>query len=239
MSAAQPLLSAAVRQLSRSASGVVVKPARGFQVFRVDGYSWTKALPAGERISSENFTVGGRDWKIDYYPNGSGSCSGHISLHLRLDEYERQRVGAQYRFSLLGPSGAAAYELPAATGVFTCPGAGGGEYYTTADDEPEEELVVGCGYAEFIATDELEVRRETLLKDDCLAIRCDVAVVEVEALSLGRKFRQRAPKLNLNYSDDDEDSGDDQAASRRSRSRRQPDDREYIRQCLAEQRHRA
>ena len=86
---------------------------------------------------------------------------------------------------------------------------------------------------------ELEVRRETLLKDDCLAIRCDVAVVEVEALSLGRKFRQRAPKLNLNYSDDDEDSGDDQAASRRSRSRRQPDDREYIRQCLAEQRHRA
>nr|CAB3480044.1 unnamed protein product [Digitaria exilis] len=45
--------------LSRAASGVIAKPARGFQVFRIDGYSWTKSrtksLPAGERITSEYF----------------------------------------------------------------------------------------------------------------------------------------------------------------------------------------
>jgi speckle-type POZ protein len=59
----------------------------------------------------------------------------------------------------------------------------------------------------------------------------------VEGLSLGSKFRhQRATALDLNYSDD-EDPDDDQARPRRNRSRRQPDDREFIRQCLAEQRH--
>ncbi|PUZ50174.1 hypothetical protein GQ55_6G038400 [Panicum hallii var. hallii] len=68
MSAAQPLLSAAVRQLSRSAYGVVAAPARGFQVFRIDGYSWTKTLPAGERISSGQFVVGGRGWHIATTP---------------------------------------------------------------------------------------------------------------------------------------------------------------------------
>jgi speckle-type POZ protein len=43
---------------------------RGFQVFvfRMDGYSWTKALPGGECIISEEFNVGGRFWHIDYYP---------------------------------------------------------------------------------------------------------------------------------------------------------------------------
>ena len=63
MSAAQLLLSAAVRQLSRSACGAVVKPARGFQVFRIDGYSWTKTLPASVHISSGHFGfgVGGRN----------------------------------------------------------------------------------------------------------------------------------------------------------------------------------
>ena len=63
MSSAQPLLSAAVRQLSPMASRVVVKveQVKGFQVFRIDGYSWTKTLAAGERISSGRFDIGGRN----------------------------------------------------------------------------------------------------------------------------------------------------------------------------------
>ena len=177
---------------------------------------------------------------IHYYPNSkhrAGDDSDSISLYLRLAEYHyrpkqhvQQRVRVQYRFSLLDPSGGDAYELPAATGVFV-PTAVHDHHYD------EEEELVGCGYAKFITKEELERRRETLLKDDSLAIRCDVGVVEVEGLSLGSKFRhQRATALDLNYSDD-EDPDDDQARPRRNRSRRQPDDREFIRRCLAEQRH--
>ncbi|KAG2581652.1 BTB/POZ and MATH domain-containing protein 5-like [Panicum virgatum] len=191
MSSAQPLLSAAVRQLSPMASRVVVKveQVKGFQVFRIDGYSWTKTLAAGERISSGRFDIGGRGWCIDYYPNGAGrtSDSDSVSLYLRrlaVAAGYRQRVRAQYKFSLLDSSGNAAYELPAETAVFTA----------SADDRPRwprilnllrrtgdktEDRDIGAGLPGFVAQEELERRREILLSDDCLAIRCDVAVTEV------------------------------------------------------------
>ncbi|CAL5008369.1 unnamed protein product [Urochloa decumbens] len=189
MSAAAPLLSAAIGPLSRSTSGVVARVSRAFHIFRIDGYSWSTTLPGGEGVRS-SFTAGGRDWSLGYYPNGADAStpdSGHISLYLRLDEHE-DRVRAQFRFSLLDP--AAAYGLPAATAVFMGP-----TRYNYYDDDdrreyyyddyidedgnekdPPEEL--GFGYAEFVAKEELERRRDSLLRDDSLAIRCDVAVLE-------------------------------------------------------------
>ncbi|WVZ95013.1 hypothetical protein U9M48_040823 [Paspalum notatum var. saurae] len=83
-----------------------------------------KTLPAGERVSSQQFTVGGRCWWIDYYPNGTdgstkeGSAGDSIALYLRLVRtemvtgagyslynIEMKRVRAQYRFSLLDLDG--------------------------------------------------------------------------------------------------------------------------------------
>nr|CAB3480047.1 unnamed protein product [Digitaria exilis] len=115
----------------------------------------------------------------------------------RHDEFPR-RVVAQYKFSLLDlAAGAAAYELPAETGVYyTCSSHGGEEgddYYNYLDgnvyyydeEKMEEHLIpppveLGCGYEDFIAKAELERRRVTLLRDDSLAIRCDVDVVDTE-----------------------------------------------------------
>ncbi|RLN04461.1 BTB/POZ and MATH domain-containing protein 5-like [Panicum miliaceum] len=212
MSAAQPLLSAAVRQLSRSAYGVVAAPVRGFQVFRIDGYSWTKTLPAGERISSGQFVGGGRRWHIDYYPNGADrdgdSHSDSISLFLRFAGagFQKERVRAQYKFSLLDPSGNAAH----------------------SGDEPEED--VGAGLRDFVTKEELERRRETLLKDDCLVIRCEVSVTELGVLAV-------APKESHNAKRQDDDSDWEGGGSESSRRRRQPlDDMEYIRRSLAKNR---
>lgn len=113
ISAAPSLLSAAVRHLSRSAHGVVVSPARGFQVFRIDGYSWSKTIPAGGSINSGHFTVGKRHWLIEYYPNGTDVAkdTDSISLYLRVaggGGYEKELVRAQYKFSVLDHSGVAA-----------------------------------------------------------------------------------------------------------------------------------
>ncbi|CAO2205803.1 unnamed protein product [Urochloa humidicola] len=71
---------------SRSASAVVAKTARGFHVFRVDGYSVTTTLPTGERLTSQPFCVGGRCWFVDYYPNGADASgdSNAIGVYLRL-----------------------------------------------------------------------------------------------------------------------------------------------------------
>ncbi|CAL5008370.1 unnamed protein product [Urochloa decumbens] len=228
MAAAQSLLSAAVRQISRSAYGVVVNPVRGFQVFRIDGYSWSKNLAAGDRITSGGFAVGGRNWYIDYYPNGTDTAkdSDAISLYLRLAAtYQEQRVRAEYKFSLLDAAGNAAYELPAATSIFTSAAVNhhrdGGE---VAD--------VGVGLAEFVTKEELERRRETLLRDDCLAIRCDVGVTELGVLAVAPKESHHNSKRH-----DDGDDSDWEGAESRERRRRQPlDDKEYIRRTLAKNR---
>ncbi|KAJ1267344.1 hypothetical protein BS78_07G048600 [Paspalum vaginatum] len=210
------LLSAASSgQPSRASSAVVAKAARGFQVFRVDGYSWTNALPGGERITSEQFTVGGRIWQVDYYPNAHAA----------------NRMRAQYKFSLLDLDGNAAYELPAETGIFVsdatrrCRRGGQGE-------EEEEKDPAGCGYACFITKEDLEKRRGSLLRDDCIAIRCDVGVTEVSTAGGVKQGRPRQRYGYYGY-----DNGDDDGSHEgRRRSQGPPSDKEFIRQCLSARR---
>ncbi|KAL6658994.1 hypothetical protein ACP70R_003034 [Stipagrostis hirtigluma subsp. patula] len=211
MSAASQLLTAScVRQLSRSASGIVAKVGRGFQVLRIDGYSWTQSLPGGHGVSSQVFTVGGRHWCIDYYPNGADASvddSDAIALFLRLhsarSHNSKERVRAQYKFGLLDAAGVDAYEQCPTTNVFM-----DGQAF---------------GYRAFIAKEELERRRESLLQDDCLAVRCDVGVVQLETLAV-------APKENSGRHDDDDDDGE------RRRPRPPLDDTEYVRRSLAKHR---
>ncbi|RCV29979.1 hypothetical protein SETIT_6G057700v2 [Setaria italica] len=260
-----PLLSAGAGQpSSRSASCFVAKPARGFLVLRIDGYSWTKALPGGERITSDVFTVGGRQWCVDYYPNGADASadeSDAIALYLRLVGYQyqqqKERVRAQYKFSLLDLAGNAAYELPAETGTFTltrptalllgqdygfavAPISGG--QAAAAED-------IGRGYAAFITREELERRRDSLLKEDCLAVRCDVGVTEVAPLSVVPKPLMLPPPIMPRhdygyhyggypeFNDDGAPSVWDGSRERkRSHQEPPPDDKEYIRRCLAAKR---
>ncbi|CAL4996810.1 unnamed protein product [Urochloa decumbens] len=180
---------------SRSSSAVVAKPARGFHVFRIDGYSVTTTLPAGERITSEPFYVGGRSWLIDYYPNGTDASadstdSDAIAVYLRLHgTHVKQRVRAEYKFGLLDLAGAAAYELPVETGVFSCPGGVYGSNDGTAAGDP------GRGYAAFITKEDLGRRRESLLKEDSLAIFCDVAVAEVGPLAVATLVQMHGARM--------------------------------------------
>ncbi|KAL6658993.1 hypothetical protein ACP70R_003033 [Stipagrostis hirtigluma subsp. patula] len=237
MSAAPLLMAAGVgRALSRSAEAVVAKAAVGFHLLRIDGYSWTKTIPSGDYISSE-FELGGRSWKLNYYPNGTDMSKdyGSIAVFLELQScYERQRVRAQYKFSLLDHAGIAAYELPAETRIFTSAGDDSDEEDEDDEEDPDPEEAQH-GYAEFISMEELERRRESLLSDDCLAIRCDVGVAELESRSLGQKYRHTADD-GSDYSDE---SDDDEAPRRnRRRTRRPLDDMEYIRRCIAERRRR-
>ncbi|OEL32464.1 hypothetical protein BAE44_0006517 [Dichanthelium oligosanthes] len=213
-----PLLSSAAAgqpSSSRFASCFVAKPARGFQVLRIDGYSWTKALPGGERITSKLFIIGGRSWRVDYYPNGADGSrdeSDSIALYLRLvvdHGITKERVRAQYRFSLLDLDGNAAYERPEETAIFTSArpqplmpesytyglglpvdDTGGGGQAPATSTVAED---IGCGYAAFITREELESRRDSLLKEDCLAIRCDVGVTEISGPGLRRQVGARVP----------------------------------------------
>ncbi|CAL4929984.1 unnamed protein product [Urochloa decumbens] len=239
-----PLLTAAgAAPPARSASAVVAKAARGFHVFRVDGYSVTTTLPAGERVTSEPFYVGGRSWLVDYYPNGTDasadSDAGAIAVYLRLQgTHKKERVRAEFKFGLLDPAGTAAYELPARTDIFSSPG-DGGVYGVRLDCDAAGDP--GCGYAAFITKEDLGRRREILLKEDSLAIRCDVAVAQVEALPVAPKQRHDVRMRRRNDFDSgggsdspDEFDGSHEGGGRRGQQ--PPDDREFIRRCLTAQR---
>ncbi|CAL5008362.1 unnamed protein product [Urochloa decumbens] len=238
---------------TRSASAVVAKPARGFHVFRIDGYSVTTTLPAGERLTSQPFFVRGRYWNVDYYPNGTDtttdSDAGAIAVYLRLQgTHIKERVRVEYKFGLLDSTGTAAYELPAEMGIFSFPGSVNGSVAVAADGD------LGCGYAAFITKEDLRRRREILLKEDSLAIRCDVAVAEVGPLAVAPPVQMRDARMGRggrgggydNYSggggygyhayqspDEYDDSSHEGGGKR---GQQLPDDKEFIRRCLTAQR---
>ncbi|TVU42837.1 hypothetical protein EJB05_09260, partial [Eragrostis curvula] len=245
MSSMPPLLtpagvqsSSAGAQPTRAASGVVAKPARGFQVFRIDGYSWTKTLPGGECISSEPFCVGGRNWQVDYYPNGADASrtdSDAVAVYLRLhssnayahNSYNYRTAAERVRAHLLDLAGTAAYELPAETGVFT-PLTTPGHHIKAAAADPETAAPgLGCGNAMFIAKEELERRRQSLLAEDCLAIRCDVGVMMVETVAVGPKQKGHGGRGRNNYTTYDD--GDDSDGEDGGRRQQPQDDKEFIR----------
>ena len=98
-------------------------------------------------------------------------------------------------------------------------------------DETAEDI--GAGLPDFITKEELERRLETLLRDDCLAIRCDVGVTQLGVLTVAPKETHNARPQD-DGDDSDWEGGGGESSRRR---RRQPlDDMEYIRRSLAKNR---
>ncbi|XP_071677455.1 BTB/POZ and MATH domain-containing protein 6-like [Lolium perenne] len=109
---------AGLGRLSRSATRILAKQANGFHLLRIDGYSHTKTIVAGQKLSCNGFTVGGYTWRMDYYPNGRDTSAKHnaISVYLQRTDRVQRPLEARYKFSLLDHGGNAAYELPAENG---------------------------------------------------------------------------------------------------------------------------
>jgi hypothetical protein len=88
----------------------------------------------------------------------------------------------------------------------------------------------GCGHDEFIGREDLERRREDLIRDDRIVLRCDVGVTQIEGSCLA------ADEL----SDEEEDEqyvapGYGYGPPRPRRLRPRTDDDEYVKWCLTEE----
>ncbi|XP_051229499.1 BTB/POZ and MATH domain-containing protein 1 [Lolium perenne] len=218
-------------RLTRSATRILAKQANGFHLLRIDGYSQTKTVLPGHKLSCNGFNVGGHSWRIDYYPNGRDTSANHnaISLYLQLTNRLPQHLQARYRFSLLDHGGNAAYELPAANGTFIPVPEVNHYALQNAGTQPG----TGCGHEEFIGKEELE-RREHLIRNDSIVIRCDVGVAEIGNSWLAQD--------ELNAWEDGEESEEEGyeapggygAPRRRNRRKRRADDKEYVKWCLAQ-----
>ncbi|XBH73297.1 hypothetical protein VPH35_100418 [Triticum aestivum] len=130
-------------------------------VLKVDGYSRTKALlKNGEYLTSEPFSVGGHDWVVTYYPNGSKIRPDDISIFLRLHPAGAKDVKAKFTFSLLDENGE---PVPS---------------YTRAHDDIHtfSRKAPNWGYHNLMKKAKLE--RSEHLRNDCLTIGCHVTVVK-------------------------------------------------------------
>ncbi|KAI4985480.1 hypothetical protein ZWY2020_018110 [Hordeum vulgare] len=128
-------------------------------VLKVDGYSRAKALlKNGECVTSAPFSVGGRDWALEFYPNGyPQNCPDFMSVYL-FHEPADADVKAKYTISVLDKNGE---PVPS--------------YSCTSGSDP---VTFSCeifyyGSSDFIRRADLE--RSVHLRDDCLTIRCVLA----------------------------------------------------------------
>nr|CAB3480434.1 unnamed protein product [Digitaria exilis] len=124
-------------------------------VFEISQYSLLEGFKTGLSIQSADFTVGGHDWCILFYPSGSGSeeKEGYVSIFLKLMS-EATDVSASFDFRLLDPT----------TGVSSSVHYGG-HVFCTAHSV--------WGFRQFKKMSELKV---SYVQDDCLVVECDVVV---------------------------------------------------------------
>ncbi|XP_044985315.1 BTB/POZ and MATH domain-containing protein 2-like [Hordeum vulgare subsp. vulgare] len=129
-------------------------------VLKVDGYSRAKALlKNGEYLTSTTFSVGGHDWAMTYYPNGSAVCPDYISIFLHLRSACAEDVKANFTLSLLDENREPVLSYTRNQGT-----------HTFSRKAPN------WGYHNLMKKAKLE--KSEHLRDDCLTIRCDVTVMK-------------------------------------------------------------
>ncbi|KAF7029150.1 hypothetical protein CFC21_040967 [Triticum aestivum] len=150
--------------------------AKGHHFVRIDGYSHTKAMMAtGDHVLSCGFPIGGRIWRVKYYPNGSAKeHADWISVSLLVDpDTKAAAVKARFRFSLLDTGGEPVPEYVTSSSeirTFPSPGPKAG----------------GWAFPRFVKR--LDLENSAHLKDDGFAIRCDVDVMSDLGLHVEETF---------------------------------------------------
>ncbi|KAL6861546.1 hypothetical protein ACP4OV_017246 [Aristida adscensionis] len=167
-----------------SRSVIVGAAATGHHLVDIEGYSHTKQqLPTGRGVELPPFTAAGHSWRLRYYPNGDAApFAGFISFSLDAprDPYlvylrtAADEVPVRVTLSLLNQAGA-----PALSQTKTAP--------LHAFSRPG-----GLAFRDFVGTAWLEASAH--LRDDRLAVRCDVAVpLEVRVEERGPPEPEPAP----------------------------------------------
>ncbi|CAM0874005.1 unnamed protein product [Alopecurus aequalis] len=147
--------------LSRTASTIIARavPVSGSHDLRIDGYSGTKGIGNSNCITSEAFAIGGRRWRLQYYPDGYYGYPEWISLYLCLDSEDVNEVSAQFQISLLDQQG---NPVPSHTKASK----------TCAFSKSKKSMMYG--FVQFIRKKELE--ESAYLKDDIFSVRCNITM---------------------------------------------------------------
>ncbi|KAM7528363.1 hypothetical protein LguiB_031773 [Lonicera macranthoides] len=197
-----------------TSSKSVTETVNGSHRFVIQGYSLAKGMGIGKHIASENFTVGGYQWAIYFYPDGKNpeDNSTYVSVFIALAS-EGTDVRALFELTLVDQSGkgkhkvhshfdrsleSGPYTLKYRGSMCALKGKGVGRGVLVAGYLVSDAYARVCssvrGYKRFFRRAMLET--SDYLKDDCLKINCTVGVV-VSAIDCSRLHSIQVPESDI------------------------------------------
>ncbi|TXG73420.1 hypothetical protein EZV62_001999 [Acer yangbiense] len=164
--------------VSPTSSRSVTETVNGSHKFVIQGYSLAKGMGIGKHIASDNFTVGGYQWAIYFYPDGKNpeDNSTYVSVFIALAS-EGTDVRALFELTLVDQSGKGKHKV-----------------HSHFDRSLESGPYTLKGYKRFFRRALLET--SDFLKDDCLKINCTVGVV-VSAIDCSRLHSIQVPESDI------------------------------------------
>ncbi|CAM8976840.1 unnamed protein product [Rhodiola kirilowii] len=169
---------------SPTSSRSVTETVNGSHRFVIHGYSLAKGMGVGKHIASENFTVGGYQWAIYFYPDGKNpeDNSTYVSAFIALAS-EGTDVRALFELTLVDQSGKGKHKVHS-------------HFDRSLESGPYTLKYRGSmwGYKRFYRRAMLET--SDFLKDDCLKINCTVGVV-VSAIDCSRLYAIKVPESDI------------------------------------------
>ncbi|XP_052199565.1 BTB/POZ and MATH domain-containing protein 4 isoform X1 [Diospyros lotus] len=170
--------------VSPTSSRSVTHTVNGSHRFVIQGYSLAKGMGVGKHIASENFTVGGYQWAIYFYPDGKNpeDNSTYVSVFIALAS-EGTDVRALFELTLLDQSGRGKHKVHS-------------HFDRSLESGPYTLKYRGSmwGYKRFFRRALLET--SDYLKDDCLKINCTVGVV-VSSIDCSRMHLIQVPDSDI------------------------------------------
>ncbi|KDP42915.1 hypothetical protein JCGZ_23857 [Jatropha curcas] len=170
--------------VSPTSSRCVTETVNGSHRFVIQGYSLAKGMGVGKHIASDNFTVGGYQWAIYFYPDGKNpeDNSAYVSVFIALAS-EGTDVRALFELTLVDQSGKGKHKVHS-------------HFDRSLESGPYTLKYRGSmwGYKRFFRRAMLET--SDFLKDDCLKINCTVGVV-VSAIDCPRLHSIQVPESDI------------------------------------------
>ncbi|KAL2945584.1 BTB/POZ and MATH domain-containing protein 4 [Bienertia sinuspersici] len=170
--------------ISPTSSRVVTETVNGSHKFVIQGYSLAKGMGVGKHIASDNFSVGGYQWAIYFYPDGKNpeDNSAYVSVFIALAS-EGTDVRALFELTLVDQGDQGKHKVHS-------------HFDRSLESGPYTLKYRGSmwGYKRFFKRSMLE--QSTYLKDDCLKINCTVGVV-VSSVECPRLHPIRVPESDM------------------------------------------
>ncbi|XP_031381461.1 BTB/POZ and MATH domain-containing protein 4 isoform X2 [Punica granatum] len=170
--------------VSPTSSQSLTRTVNGSHRFTIQGYSLAKGMGVGKHIASDNFTVGGFQWAIYFYPDGKNpeDNSAYVSVFIALAS-EGTDVRALFELTLVDQSGKGKHKVHS-------------HFDRSLESGPYTLKYRGSmwGYKRFFRRTMLET--SDFLKDDCLKINCTVGVV-VSGIDCPRLYTIQVPESDI------------------------------------------